>query len=812
LENDYKKQSQSLNDKLIQNFVEQNRIDNVGVVYFRQHIVNSHLEKIVQQAVRRENSDSLNEGLLIATTICLSSLVSAISQYRAPGNQHGFGILRNLALYIWHKFFPSKKNNDNEEQQFEKMLSFLRVEYTALQNSPYYDSNLLPIPELANYCVEHIRKAIEDNNIKNQDVRNMWYTCYGIMLNLFCDKHYNYINKKFISKFEQEISRRKEEVRQNIANATTAEEQGQAWIKQIWTIIENDIQKKFQYQFERFFATWDDYRPSIISENCVNQLFRSINYQAMFNYIKDPSAYIKDWLRLRFNERYQSLLQQTISNLSSHLDDNRKKFSRMILTWHNAIQASNFSESVLDLTDSLKVFLLHGKYTKNNISLTEPTGGFSTLDFDTIRTIPPTADKHRLLKAILATSNALSIDNNERVKDSTKILINNEQLKNRLFEQFYNKANGCGTPCPYCKQICDNDNPMHTEHRTVHHLLWVFAGYKDRYTKKPSLICCTSNEAFEHQVNTLTEEDTYISFPEHLRRFNPTWKIINHMTSLQDFLLQAFIALEEDLARCYKIDGRADIAIRKKYLRATVTTHCYGLLVGIDYENTPKSLDGIPSYDVFCIEQQLNLSSIAYPENLHILKNNQATKEEILKKLNIMMNNMDERSTFIFYFSGHGGRTQTSESYLLTVDNQQLTANELATAVGRAKTNKIIIILDSCHSGGMGNKFRFDSNNYREGIHILCSCRQTEEAHQLARDTNGFFTKYLIKGLKGEFSCEVDDCNECATRTNNLQQAPIHKVTSTELVTYLTHAVTRRQHFTYTVANGSDFDISFLDY
>jgi hypothetical protein len=811
VENDDRKQSKSLNNKLIQNFLEQNRIDNVGVEYFRQHIDNPPLRDIVRQAVQRENSDSVNDRSLIPATAYEIALVIGISNI-ALANQHGSGILRNLAWSIWYKFFSNKKSNNNEEQQFEKMLSFLRVEYTALQNGPYYRNNLLPIPELANYCVEHIRKAIEDNNIKNQDVRNMWYTCYGIMLNLFCDEHYNYINKKLISEFEQEISLRKEEVRQNIANASTAEEHGQAWIKLIWTIIENDIQKQCQNQFERFFATCDDYHPSIISENCVNQLFKSVNYQAMFNYIRDPTTYIKDWLRLQFNERYQSQLQQIILNLSSHLNDNKMKFSRMILTWHNAIQASNFSESVLDLTDSLKIFLLHGKYTKDKISLTEPTGGFSTLDSAVIRTIPSTADKDRLLKAILSTSKTLLTDNNKRVKNSTKILIKNEQLKYRLFDQFYNRAKGCGTPCPYCKQICDNDNPMHTEHRTAHHLLWTFAGYRNRYTKKPSLICCTSNEAFEQKVQSLIEKETYTPFPEHLRRFNPTWKIINQMTSLQDFLLKAYIALEEDLTRYYKIDGRADTAIRKKYLRATVTTHCYCLLIGIDYENTPNSLKGVPSYDVSCIEQQLNLSSVAYPENLHILKNNQATKENILITLNTMMNNMDERSTFIFYFAGHGGRTQSSDSYLLTVDNQWLTANELVTVLGKAKTNKIIIMLDSCYSGGMGNAFRFDLNNYTEGIHILCSSGQTQVSYQLARDTNSFFTKHLIKGLKGEFSCEVDDCNECATRTNNLQQAAIHKVTSTELVTYLTHAVTGHQQFAYTTVNGSDFDISFLNH
>ncbi|CAF1384832.1 unnamed protein product [Rotaria sp. Silwood1] len=810
LENDVRKQSIPLNNQLIQNFVEQNRIDNVGVRYVNEHINDSSLTEIVRKAVLRENSNAYEEQSLVPAIQHTTSSVIAIPSTFFD-SQHGSGIFRSLASFLYHKLFPNKKSNKNEEPQIEKMLSFLTVEYTALQNRPYYDSNLLPIPELANDCVQHIRNAIENSNIKSQEIRNIWYTCYGIMLNIFCDEHYNYIHKKLISEFEQEISRTKEEVRQNIVNASTAEEHGQALIKQIWTIIQNDTQKQFQNQFERFFAAWDEYSPSIISENCVNQLFRSVNYQLMLDYIRDPTTFIKQWLRSEFNKTYENQLNQTIHNLSLHLERTKRKFDRMILSWAAAIQANRLERTVSELTNSLKEFLSKGEDARNNISFTELTGGFPILDSSTIRTVPETADKHRLLIAIHSTCSTLSADHADCVKETTKNLIISEQYVNRLFDRFYNRSKGCGTPCPYCKQICDNDNPMHTEHRTEHHLFWVFGGYRGKDTEKPSLVCCTSNEAFGRKVLSLRETDTYLPFPDHLKQFNPTWNIINKMTPLQDFLLKAYIALEEDLAKYYKFKGRADMKIRKKFLRSTVTAHCYALLIGIDYENTPNSLHGIPSNDITCIEQQLEISSIASPENLHVLKNTQATKESILNKLNTIVNNMDKRSTFIFYFSGHGGRKETTGSYLFTSDNQMLTTHELAAVVDRAMSNKIIIMLDSCYSGGMSNAFRFDSNNFKQGIHILCSSNEAEVSYQSTSDGNGFFTKYLIKGLKGEFSCQINNCNECRTKTTNLQTAVIRKVTSTGLVSYLTHAVSGRQNFTYTALNGSDFDISFLN-
>ena len=342
-------------------------------------------------------------------------------------------------------------------------------------------------------------------------------------------------------------------------------------------------------------------------------------------------------------------------------------------------------------------------------------------------------------------------------------------------------------------------------------LFRVFGGYIQVATEEPSLICCTSDESFKVKIRSLDDENIYLPFPEHLKKFNPTWNIINKMTPLQDFLFKAYIALEEDLAKHYDFSGRADIEIRKKYLRSTVTVHCYVLLIGIDYENTCRSLHGIPSKDVDCIKQQLEISSVACTENLRVLKNKDATKESILKALQTIINNMDERSTFIFYFSGHGGRTATRDSYLFTSDEQQLTASELVSIIGKATTNKIIIMLDSCYSGGASNQFRFNPSQIQEGIHILCSSRATEVSYQSTSDGNGFFTKYLLKGLKGEFSCKTENCAQCKTRTQNLQQTIIHKNTSTELVSYLQHAVTGQQNFVYTSINGSEFDVSFLD-
>ena len=276
---------------------------------------------------------------------------------------------------------------------------------------------------------------------------------------------------------------------------TTAEEHGLALISQIWLIIQNSIEKDFENQFEDLSSVLIHYYPSMISKNCVDLLFRSTSYQEMFTYIQNPTEYIKNWLRGQFEDQYKKQSTETIAKFSSKLEKKKKKFFNMICAWKLCIETSNCNRSVDELIDSLIKFLIDGKYVTGDISLTEQTGGLLILDQKIIRIVPENADQQRLLLAIHSTSETIKLNTDERVIGLFEELINRKQLKDRLFERFYNRAKGCGEACPYCKQICDQDNPDHTEHRCDYHLLWAFKGYRNIKTEVPSLVCCTSNES-----------------------------------------------------------------------------------------------------------------------------------------------------------------------------------------------------------------------------------------------------------------------------------------------------------------------------
>jgi hypothetical protein len=273
--------------------------------------------------------------------------------------------------------------------------------------------------------------------------------------------------------------------------------------------------------------------------------------------------------------------------------------------------------------------------------------------------------------------------------------------------------------------------------------------------------------------------------------------------------VRAYIALEEDLVEKHKFPTRVPQEVRKAHYRATVTPHCYALLVGIDYTNTQNALGTIPSNNVAMLKKQLKKSSTAYDENLLTLINEAATKEAILQKLQGIISRLDSRSTFIFFFNGHGGRTN-NQSSLYCVDNQHLTSQELADVLLPSKSNRILILLDCCFSGAISSPFN-DSRQFEPGIHLLCSSQPNQVSYAFLNEETSFFTKHLLNGLKGKFQCRQNNCNECQTRRDNLKSSFIRKISCSELINYLSHSVTDIQHFSHSAINGKDFDISFLD-
>jgi hypothetical protein len=592
------------------------------------------------------------------------------------------------------------------------------------------------------------------------------------------------------------MRRCKSQVEQALRQATTTEEKGAWLIRQMWTSIQNLKQATYQTDFEKTLDNWNDYRPSIISLNCVKILFESNNYTDMFQYLESPENYIKEWLKIHFNDKYEKELQQYIQRLKNELDAEKKKLDSFVKKREFEHRNAGGSFTTMNLLKSLCAYLKERDDSDSSDHLFDELIIDNKMDIDI------------LLTAIISTATNKLKSYDEPFLQLGKELM--ERNKETLFDRFYLRSKGCGLTCPYCKQHCDNDDPQHVKHRCDYHLLWAFSGYRDRHTGVPSIITCSSNEAFERAIRYHGSNSVkYIVFPEHIARFNPSWNITNLKSPLQDYLVRAYIALEEDLVEKHKFPTRVPQEVRKAHYRATVTPHCYALLVGIDYTNTQNALGTIPSNNVAMLKKQLKKSSTAYDENLLTLINEAATKEAILQKLQGIISRLDSRSTFIFFFNGHGGRTN-NQSSLYCVDNQHLTSQELADVLLPSKSNRILILLDCCFSGAISSPFN-DSRQFEPGIHLLCSSQPNQVSYAFLNEETSFFTKHLLNGLKGKFQCRQNNCNECQTRRDNLKSSFIRKISCSELINYLSHSVTDIQHFSHSAINGKDFDISFLD-
>jgi len=167
------------------------------------------------------------------------------------------------------------------------------------------------------------------------------------------------------------------------------------------------------------------------------------------------------------------------------------------------------------------------------------------------------------------------------------------------------------------------------------------------------------------------------------------------------------------------------------------------------------------------------LAQSGYPTaNLALLLDEQATKATISDKLDWLARRASPDDTVLIFFSGHGaqriGGFEPGE-YLCPVEadwyNLRATAisdEELTTALRAIRAGRVVVFLDACHSGGVGEpkdaalqvKAGLSEAAYARlaegrGRVVVASCRPDEVSWELPGMRNGLFTHYLLEGLRG---------------------------------------------------------------
>lgn len=130
---------------------------------------------------------------------------------------------------------------------------------------------------------------------------------------------------------------------------------------------------------------------------------------------------------------------------------------------------------------------------------------------------------------------------------------------------------------------------------------------------------------------------------------------------------------------------------------------------------------------------------------------NDAVTKAILRQ-NVQQLFKDEADVALFFFAGHGTVNDLG-GYLVTQDATQydegVALHEVLKLANDSKVHEVVVLLDSCFSGAMGNVPVIDNAKtmLREGISILTASRGDQPS--LETGGGGVFTSLVVDALDG---------------------------------------------------------------
>lgn len=169
-------------------------------------------------------------------------------------------------------------------------------------------------------------------------------------------------------------------------------------------------------------------------------------------------------------------------------------------------------------------------------------------------------------------------------------------------------------------------------------------------------------------------------------------------------------------------------------------------------------------------------------KNVKVLLGAQATHDNILSTLKSYFSAATDDDIVVFFFSGHGGKGGLC-AYDTRSTNTMVTYAEVQQAIRSCKANNKQLFIDACYSGGLRDNTKSATSHTRkesplsntEGVMLFLSSRTGETSQENSWSDNGFFTQYLVKGMKGAADTNKDRI-----------------VTAKEIFTYVSKKVSER--------------------
>jgi len=200
-------------------------------------------------------------------------------------------------------------------------------------------------------------------------------------------------------------------------------------------------------------------------------------------------------------------------------------------------------------------------------------------------------------------------------------------------------------------------------------------------------------------------------------------------------ILLVFSFITSSLASGYQINDQnnllktTDISLNETVYRA--------VLVGIErYPGTilPYSHEQIQGFKTTLLQ-----GGNWQEENIHLLINYMPVKSAIRYGIQWLEDESDENDVSLFYFIGHGGKN-LSNQFIHSI-NEPISDVEMSDWFSNV-SGKIIIILDSCYSGGFINELG------EKGRTIITASKENEVTYQIADLESGLFGYFLNVSFK----------------------------------------------------------------
>jgi WD40 repeat protein len=225
-----------------------------------------------------------------------------------------------------------------------------------------------------------------------------------------------------------------------------------------------------------------------------------------------------------------------------------------------------------------------------------------------------------------------------------------------------------------------------------------------------------------------------------------------------------------------KIESRADVLTIDYTGQAIATSTLHILAVGINkYKNAAYNLNyAQPDAESFTNKLKEKGKSIFKSINDVEIYNEDATKENIITGFKSIIARAKPEDVFLFYYAGHGtlDEEKNDEYYLVPTDITKLygdptqltargiSATELRGFLTQVKSQKQIILMDACHSGGALKSLNVRAAATDEkaivqlarssGVVMIASSGTKQFATEFDQLKHGVFTYALLEALDGK--------------------------------------------------------------